>query len=1171
MKTINETMKTLALCVATVGFATAALADWTYDVSEKTISDGNWTLKVSASGQNLTVTGFTSADDLSDLDLRGAVTGTDEATYAIVGVKGLNVADVQAGLTRVVLPDSLTSLGTSAFEGCKKLTSVTPLLPASLTSFGQRVFCNCPIQGDLVMGREKSISFSVSGGNNDQYGFYNTCIRSATLGQYVKGVYGFMFQNSTNLESVVFEGPVTRFDYQAFCGCKKLAHVTPLLPPTVNSIGVEAFRGCPIEGPLSLGEGVASVGFGGNGGHWDGSTFVGSKITEFIAGTGVTAVVGSMFNGVTTLTNVVFKGALKSVGYNSFNGCTNLRRVTPLLPPSVKTLEYGSFRSCPIEGVLTLGVDSAVSYTGEGGHNENYSFGGSHITDFIAGTNLTSVPGSFFNTCSTLTNVDLTAATNLSSIGNYTFKGNTALKTISFATLKPTIGYGVFDDSIADYKGRFLYPKKSVSWADYITSLGTGFTEWSAASESATNTYWANFPDGPEPRGFASVSGRRRWFVPVSDAIVGTISLMMDGEVADGTILEVGASSPAYGDQGVVETPVPVAVSQYGEQSDVAYESYGYRVYAMGTGYWELQDEVLGVRSFDFDPRADGDYRLAWLWKPAAYAVKVDPVDPSVGSVSVDGTLLDAPTLEGTYYVSNTVITLTARSGGLEFKRWFGDVPAGEETSNEIRVTVDGIKKLSAYFETPWTYDDTTKTISDGYWTLGVSGSTSGLTISSVKKMPAGLSLLDLSKSTDGHVVTAIDQYVFSGNAQLVEVVLPSALTSLSHGAFKDCPHLMTVMPLLPATVTWMGLDVFRNSPVQGDLVMGRENAIGFYLSGGHNDQSSFRNTAIRSVVLGEKMTAVYGGMFQSCTNLESVVFEGAVTYIGYQCFCGCTKLAHVTPFLPPTVNTVDFQAFYACPVEGTLSLGEAANVYIGVDGGHDQCQTFKGTKITEFIAGAGFTSVRGMMFENVTTLTNVVFKGELTNVGYNSFGGCTALKTVEPLLPPSLKAMDYGAFCNCPIEGILTLGMTNNVSFGGEGGDGHNNGFQGSKLSEVHLGPALTWVPNELFRYAGRSPDFYLYGKPTFAEHSLWDISSNARFFLNLDEPSWNVWLADEANATAWTNLTPEAQAVYYGAWGAGAKRPKARAVKSLAPFPQNSWLFRFRPRTDGMRIIFR
>ena len=1166
MKTIKQTIKAfVAVAAAVCGFALTALADWTYDTSAKTISDGNWTLGVSGGTSGLTISSVKQAPDgLAILDLAKPTDGH------VVTAIDQYVFSGNEQLAEVVLPPSITSLSHGAFKNCPHLTKVTPLLPATVTWMGLDVFRNSPVQGDLVMGRENAVGFFLSGGHNDQSSFRNTAIRSVVLGEKMTAVYGGMFQGCTNLESVVFEGTVTYIGYQSFCGCTKLSRVSPLLPPTVNTLDYQAFTSCPIEGPLSLGE-EANVYIGVDGGHDPSQAFVGSKITEFIAGPGVTTVRGAMFENVKTLTNVVFKGALKSVGYNSFNGCTNLRRVTPLLPPSVKTLEYGSFHSCPIEGVLTLGVDSAVSYTGEGGHNENYSFGGSHITDFIAGTNLTSVPGSFFNTCSTLTNVDLTAATNLTSLGNYSFKGNTALKTMSFANLKPSIGTGAFEDSIADYKGRFLYPKKSVSWADYITSLGTGFTEWSAASESATNTYWTNFPDGPEPRGVALVSGRRRWFVPVSDAIAGTISLMMDGEVADGTILEVGASSPAYGDQGVVETPVPVAVSQYGEQSDVAYESYGYRVYAMGTGYWELQDEVPGVRSFDFDPGADGDYRLAWLWRPAAYAVKVDSVDPSVGSVTVDGTELDAPTLEGTYYVSNTVVTLTARSGGLEFKRWFGDVPAGEETANEIRVTVDGIKKLSAYFETPWTYDDTTKTISDGYWTLGVSGSTSGLTISSVKKMPAGLSLLDLSKPTDGHVVTAIDQYVFSGNTQLTKVVLPSTLTSLSHRAFQNCSHLTTVTPLLPATVTWMGQDVFRNSPVQGDLVMGRENAVGFSLSGGHNDQSSFRNTAIRSVVLGEKMTAVYGGMFQGCTNLESVVFEGAVTYIGYQSFCGCTKLSSVTPFLPPTVNTVDFQAFYACPIEGPLSLGEAANVYIGVDGGHDQCQTFKGTKITEFIAGAGFTSARGMMFENVTTLTNVVFKGELTNVGYNSFAGCTALKTVEPLLPLSLKSMDYGAFCNCPIEGVLTLAMTNNVSFGGEGGDGHNNGFQGSKLSEVHLGPALTWVPNELFRYAGRSPDFYLYGKPTFAEHSLWDISSNARFFLNRDEPAWETWLADTANATAWTNLTPEAQTVYYDAWGAGAKRPKARAVKSLAPFPQNSWLLRFRPATPGMRIIFR
>ena len=63
----SRVVSVAAVAAAVCGFALTALADWTYDTSAKTISDGNWTLKASASGQNLTVTGFTSANDLAEL------------------------------------------------------------------------------------------------------------------------------------------------------------------------------------------------------------------------------------------------------------------------------------------------------------------------------------------------------------------------------------------------------------------------------------------------------------------------------------------------------------------------------------------------------------------------------------------------------------------------------------------------------------------------------------------------------------------------------------------------------------------------------------------------------------------------------------------------------------------------------------------------------------------------------------------------------------------------------------------------------------------------------------------------------------------------------------------------------------------------------------------------
>ena len=47
----------------------------------------------------------------------------------------------EPGVTEVVIPDGVTSIGDSAFSSCKKLTSVT--IPDSVTSIGYGAFWGC--------------------------------------------------------------------------------------------------------------------------------------------------------------------------------------------------------------------------------------------------------------------------------------------------------------------------------------------------------------------------------------------------------------------------------------------------------------------------------------------------------------------------------------------------------------------------------------------------------------------------------------------------------------------------------------------------------------------------------------------------------------------------------------------------------------------------------------------------------------------------------------------------------------------------------------------------------------------------------------------------------------------------------------------------------------------
>ena len=70
------------------------------------------------------------------------------------------------GLTSVTIPDSVTSIGYSAFEYCTGLTSVT--IPDSVTSIGNRAFCGCDcLKAAYYLGfSEQWAEVSIGWGNN---------------------------------------------------------------------------------------------------------------------------------------------------------------------------------------------------------------------------------------------------------------------------------------------------------------------------------------------------------------------------------------------------------------------------------------------------------------------------------------------------------------------------------------------------------------------------------------------------------------------------------------------------------------------------------------------------------------------------------------------------------------------------------------------------------------------------------------------------------------------------------------------------------------------------------------------------------------------------------------------------------------------------------------------
>ena len=138
-----------------------------------------------------------------------------------------------AGCKNTIIPNTVTSIGNSAFSGCSDLTSVT--IPSSVTSIGQFALSGC---SGLTSVTVPSSVTSIGGGAFQGCG----CLTSVTIPSSVTSINDFAFDGCSGLTSVTISEGVTSIGFGAFQGCSGLTSVT--IPSSVTSIGNYAFCGC---------------------------------------------------------------------------------------------------------------------------------------------------------------------------------------------------------------------------------------------------------------------------------------------------------------------------------------------------------------------------------------------------------------------------------------------------------------------------------------------------------------------------------------------------------------------------------------------------------------------------------------------------------------------------------------------------------------------------------------------------------------------------------------------------------------------------------------------------------------------------------------------------------------------------------------------------------------
>ncbi|MBR3568840.1 MAG: leucine-rich repeat domain-containing protein [Salinivirgaceae bacterium] len=136
-------------------------------------------------------------------------------------------------LVSVIIPNSVTSIGTHAFYNCNSLKKI--IISDSITSISDYMFCGCVALDSLTI--PKSV---VNIGN---CAFYNCKgLTSIIIPNSVINIGKVAFADCTSLTSVNISNSVTTIGAYAFNNCQRLTSIT--IPKSVISIGKNAFSDC---------------------------------------------------------------------------------------------------------------------------------------------------------------------------------------------------------------------------------------------------------------------------------------------------------------------------------------------------------------------------------------------------------------------------------------------------------------------------------------------------------------------------------------------------------------------------------------------------------------------------------------------------------------------------------------------------------------------------------------------------------------------------------------------------------------------------------------------------------------------------------------------------------------------------------------------------------------
>ncbi len=366
------------------------------------------------------------------LKFAGAVTTIPEQAFAIC-----------ENLTWIDLPEGITTIGASAFTGCTALEELT--IPSTLTSLGSEAFKNCSFKATIncenISFSGAGFTEVIIGDSVTTIGSraFNSCdsLTSVTIGDSVTTIGYMAFYNCYSLRSVTIPDSVTTIGEAAFHYCRSLTSVT--IPDSVKTIGNSAFYNCDSLKSVTIPNSVTTI---GNSAFWDCDSLTSVTIPDSVTTIGnsafedcysLTSVYckattppaggGDMFN----TSDIIYipEGSLRAYkmaeNWSEYADC-----FVEYDYNSTVTISYTTSDGMPVDAHAPIASNSYQNGVGE------LKYFGKDI-----------IPAYLFYKCDNLTSV--TIPDSVTTIGNSAFYDCSNLTSVYCkATTPPTLGSNVF-------------------------------------------------------------------------------------------------------------------------------------------------------------------------------------------------------------------------------------------------------------------------------------------------------------------------------------------------------------------------------------------------------------------------------------------------------------------------------------------------------------------------------------------------------------------------------------------------------------------------------------------------------------------------------------------------------------------------------------------------------